>query len=365
MLEKSIKKIKFNKIVIFLLIGLLWILIALKIFFVLLNSKIFIKQNIVIDSWGTISTFIDKLDPIDSFFLKVYINTNSFDFKELKQWVYVFSWNYSKQEIVYTFLNWPLRYYEHITLLESWSKFDIDEYLVSKWYISTWEYIKYVDNSENLMSFRNKFEFLDLAWQSVWQLTTLEGFLYPDTYYIDMSKPFIQQLVMMQLEAFQDKIWKSHKNDLIQFQEKKLDIHWFKKELSLYELIILASIVENEEKLNKNKAIVAWILLNKLDMEWWVYADVTVCYWLAISYKKCNPNIIAANIQDKSNTYNTRQNLGLPPTPISSPSLSTIKSLINLKKTSYMFYLHDQNWQLYPSKTYWEHNLKKSKYLNR
>jgi UPF0755 protein len=91
-------------------------------------------------------------------------------------------------------------------------------------------------------------------------------------------------------------------------------------------------------------------------------ADVTLCYWLKITYSKCRDNILA-NLDDANNLYNTRQNRGLTPTPISSPTYDTINALINYRKTSALYYLHDEKWGIHYADTLEQHNKNKEKYL--
>jgi UPF0755 protein len=84
----------------------------------------------------------------------------------------------------------------------------------------------------------------------------LEGFLYPDTYHIDIKDDFLRTLVSIQLNTFKDKVRTPLKSDFSSFQQKT--------HLSVYETVILASIVEKEEKNPDNKPTVAGIFLNRI-----------------------------------------------------------------------------------------------------
>lgn len=75
-------------------------------------------------------------------------------------------------------------------------------------------------------------------------------------------------------------------------------------------------------------------------------ADVTLCYGLEITYDQCRAAILP-NLNDATNLYNTRKNIGLPPTPISSPSLATINALFHYKNTNALYYLHDEKGQIH------------------
>jgi UPF0755 protein len=124
----------------------------------------------------------------------------------------------------------------------------------------------------------------------------------------------------------------------------------------------LASIVEKEEKSVKEKATVAWVLKKRLNENWFIWADATVCYPYELTFDECTPKFIWNHIQDK-NDYNTRTKLGLPKTPICNPSALSIEAVYNAKNTPYYYYLHDENWQIHYAKTNEEHVANKMLYI--
>jgi UPF0755 protein len=80
-------------------------------------------------------------------------------------------------------------------------------------------------------------------------VSTLEGFLYPDTYHVDKNKELIPQLVNKQLQGFDTRVW----NKLTEPTD-------------FYRTMILASVVEKEERNTDNKATVAGIFLKRLEI---------------------------------------------------------------------------------------------------
>ena len=70
-------------------------------------------------------------------------------------------------------------------------------------------------------------------------------------------------------------------------------------------------------------------------------ADITLCYGLHQGYENCPPSVIAEHLKDENNPYNTRAVVGLPPTPIANPQLSSIQAILNPIITKNLFYLHD------------------------
>ena len=93
-------------------------------------------------------------------------------------------------------------------------------------------------------------------------------------------------------------------------------------------------------------------------------ADITLCYGLRTSYTSCTPAVIARNVSDKNNVYNTRAIRGLPPTTICNPTRESINAVINPQASDYLYYLHDMQGNIHYGTTLEEHNANKAKYLN-
>ena len=108
-----------------------------------------------------------------------------------------------------------------------------------------------------------------------------------------------------------------------------------------YNIVTLASIIEKEERNPINKPRVVGIFLNRIQQGMRIDADITLCYGLHQGYEKCKPDLIVRSLKDTTNLYNTRVHSGLTPGPISSPSLETILAVLNVEKTSNLYYLHD------------------------
>lgn len=132
-----------------------------------------------------------------------------------------------------------------------------------------------------------------------------------------------------------------------------VDMHWA-------DVVNLASIVEREAARN-DKALVAGILLKRLSMNMPLQADATLQYvrgsagaWWP------TPRSEDKSIDSPFNTYIYK---GLPPHPISNPSVDSIKAVINHEQTDCVYYLHDNSGQIHCSKTYSEHRANIERYL--
>jgi len=314
------------------------------------NAKIsFKEQTITIEKWDTIHKFIAHQTGVKKIMTKIWLRKHKKDIPLLQEWSYpIENKEYTKQEFLELIAKGPQKEYLHLTVLEWWSKYDIDAMLVERGLISAWEFVAKVENQSFIASLKNDFPFL----QMIPQWKSLEGFLYPDTYYLDENVEILPQLIKAQLKNFDAKVWANYASS---FEVRETP-------LTPYQIITLASVIENEEKLLENKPIIAGIFVNRLLQGMRLDADVTLCYWLKITYSKCRDNILA-NLDDANNLYNTRQNRGLTPTPISSPTYDTINALINYRKTSALYYLHDEKWGIHYADTLEQHNKNKEKYL--
>ncbi len=348
------KKKKKSNIFIFILLFVgITIFVVSKILTRIVNKEISLHQEITINEGNWITDFYKNIWNFDAISFKTYLKDNNINLDNIKPWKYTFSWNYSKTQLIEMFRNWPNDNDITLRLLEWWNIYNYDQALSYKGYISTWDYIAFVQNPEIIAKYKSKYQFLAKSWD----ITTLEGFLYPDTYIIAKNKDLIDQLVYLQLENFNTRVREKYKDELINLPNKLKDNGY--RELNFYQIITLASIIEKEEWNPQNKPIIAGIFLNRLKAWRRLDADVSLCYWLKMSYLDCTKTVIAENIDDKTNKYNTRKVKWIPPSPIWNPTADTFEWLINFKKTEYMFYLHNKDGIIEPSVTNQEHSEKK------
>jgi UPF0755 protein len=277
---------------------------------------------------------------INYYLLRKYLKNK--DFKLLK-WQFKIRENSNIEQILKS-LKKPLTEKQiSLTILEWWNIYDIDEYLTNKWLIEKDSYISYVKNPEKIKAMTKFYDFLNP------NLISLEWYLYPDTY-SSRAKFKINELVIKQLNNFENKV-----HSKLFKEEKKLTND------TIYDVITLASIVEKEEKNPLEKSTVAGILKYRLQHNWNIWADITVCYPHKLTAKQCKM-VITKYIKEKSD-YNTRTMIWLPKTPIWNPSFETIDATLNDKKTQYRYYLHNvKTWEIYYWKTNAEHERNK-KYM--
>lgn len=188
------------------------------------------------------------------------------------------------------------------------------------------------------------------------RVKSLEGYLFPDTYFFAKdAKP--EDIINKILANTDTKITKDMRAQIT------------KQKRTIYDVLTLASIVEKEvgrnaqtvadlKKLQDEREVVAGIFMNRLSIGMALQSDATVTYIT----KKKDPSASLEDIQIDS-PYNTYKYKGLPPGPISNPSLSSILAAINYRDTDYLYFLTDSSGEAHYAKTLEEHNQNKAKYL--
>jgi uncharacterized YceG family protein len=152
--------------------------------------------------------------------------------------------------------------------------------------------------------------------------TKVEGFLFPATYDF-LGKTTSKQLVGEQLQAFCTN-W------------RKVDLSYAKsKNLTPYDVLIIASMVEKETLAPSERPLVAAVIYNRLHQRMPLGIDATLRYGLDI---KPTESIRQSQL-DSNSPYNSRKVLGLPPTPIANPGLASIRAAAHPAKVDYLYFV--------------------------
>ncbi|HXV34560.1 MAG TPA: endolytic transglycosylase MltG [Gaiellaceae bacterium] len=150
----------------------------------------------------------------------------------------------------------------------------------------------------------------------------LEGFLFPATYDFteDTTSP---ELVADQLEAF-GRAW------------SEVDMEYARsKNLTPYDVLVIASMVEKEVQVPRERAIVAAVIYNRLREGMPLGIDATIRYGFDIPPTKA----ILQSQLDSDNPYNTRRRVGLPPTPIANPGLAAMQAAAHPADVNYLYFV--------------------------
>jgi UPF0755 protein len=175
----------------------------------------------------------------------------------------------------------------------------------------------------------------------------LEGFLFPATYELrpGMSE---EEIIKLMLEKFQTVFTP-------QLQQRADEV-----DLSVREIITLASIVEREAKLEEERPQVAAVFLNRLQRGMRLESCATVQYILG----KQKETLTTKDLQNPS-PYNTYLHTGLPPGPIANPGASSIKAVLYPADVDYLFFVARGDGSHQFSKTFREHQEAARKYQKR
>jgi UPF0755 protein len=151
--------------------------------------------------------------------------------------------------------------------------------------------------------------------------TSLEGFLFPATYELKKGQR-VNRLVEEQLGQFKRNF-------------DKVDLSFAKrKNLTAYDVLIIASLIEREAMVAKERPLIASVIYNRLSDGIPLGIDATVRF-VTGNWKRPLRQSELAN----PSLYNTRVHAGLPPGPIGNPGLDSIRAAARPAKTNYLFYV--------------------------
>ncbi|MDI3525790.1 MAG: hypothetical protein PWP60_351 [Candidatus Atribacteria bacterium] len=215
-----------------------------------------------------------------------------------------------------------------VTFPEGFTSQQMAQVLEEKGICSKEEYLSLVDNPT----------LFDREWLK--GLSSLEGFLFPDTYFFSVpASP--HQVIEAQLERF---------------EETFLREHYWKSEapLPLQGLVILASLVEREAKAAEDRPLIASVFLNRLQAGMKLQSCASVVYAL---YREKGVWVDHLTLEDlKINSpFNTYLSKGLPPQPICNPGLASLLAVLYPEKSDYLYFVLGEDGRHRFSRTYREH----------
>lgn len=230
-----------------------------------------------------------------------------------------------------------------VTIPEGFTVKDIDALLTEKRLVERGDVIKCADTCDF-----SSFEFLPFG--SIRGLATrggvVEGYLYPDTYFIvsDDFEPkfFLERLLTVFRKRVIDRLSK--------------DIEHSGR--SLHEIVTMASLIEEETRTHEERPIVAGILWKRFDAGRGLDVDAAIRYIL-----EKQTSALTGEDLNTSSPYNIRKFRGLPPGPIASPSFDSIEAALHPEISEYWYYLHGEDGKIRYAVTNEEHNINKYKYL--
>lgn len=195
-----------------------------------------------------------------------------------------------------------------ITIPEGWTIRDIDGYLTELGLIQEGEFSQCALNCEF------EYEFLE-------DVDNLEGFLFPDTYFVDSGNFVTRNFIDKLLSNFDQKLTPELRQGIT---DSGHDIH---------DVIIVASMLEKEVRTTNDIPVVSGIIWKRLRNGWPLGIDATLLYVQS-------DNVLTAEDLRMDTRYNTRLYQGLPPSAISNPGMASIEGAIYPEDSEYWFYLN-------------------------
>lgn len=174
----------------------------------------------------------------------------------------------------------------------------------------------------------------------------LEGYLFPATYEV---RPGLSEkdIIDLMLKRFQEAFTPE-----LTHRAQELG-------LSVRDVVILASMVEREAKLDKERPLIAAVFLNRLQRGMRLESCATIQYILGKQKEKLTYEDLRID-----SPYNTYLHNGLPPGPISNPGLASIKAVLYPAKVDYLYFVSRGDGSHYFSRTWGEHQMAARHYQN-
>lgn len=169
-------------------------------------------------------------------------------------------------------------------------------------------------------------------------LYPLEGYLYPETYFIPENNVDIQAVTKDMLDKMDAELT-PYKEDITT-----------KLGFTVHQFLTFASVVEKESLFDDDRPMIAGVFLNRLYEGMGLQSDITVLYALGESHV----DVSIAETQVDS-PYNTYKNAGLPIGPVCAVPARTMEDCINYEPSDYFFFFATEDGDVLYTETYAEH----------
>ncbi len=203
--------------------------------------------------------------------------------------------------------------YYPVTIPEGFTRMEIAEILAATGRIDKQEFLEETEKTEWL---RGDFP----------EAENLEGFLFPDTYYLDDTST-AEKVVGMMTSRFRSVYEEATQGATSQ--------------LKPFEIVVLASMIETETTVPKEHGVVSSVFHNRLRLRMLMQCDPTVAYGLVLE-DRFRGRILLADLKDP-HPYNTYVHPGLPPGPIANPGRKALAAAAKPAETDYLYFVAKGN----------------------
>ena len=208
--------------------------------------------------------------------------------------------------------------FARLTIIEGWTRFEIADAMLK---VSSFR----LKDRKQAMKL---FDSIDLIKDIDAKAKNLEGYLFPDTYFIDGNST-AKEVVQDMVKRFRD-VWFS-----------KLKSKAYARGFGAHRVVTEASIIETEAKLKSERPLVASVIENRIKKNVPLGVDSTLIYAAKLAGTWKNDGKVYQSDIDRVSPYNTRNNKGLPPGPVASPGLSSLEAAINPVSSNFIYYVRN------------------------
>ncbi|MDO4485788.1 MAG: endolytic transglycosylase MltG [Bacillota bacterium] len=227
---------------------------------------------------------------------------------------------------------------EKFTIIEGASIPQAAEAIAAEMPFTADEIIKKWSDRDYLESLIKKYWFLTDDIMNKEIMYPLEGYIYPETYFVTTEAPSIEEITTSILDKTDEEL-----------TARKAEISASGR--TIHEFLTLASIVENESLFEKDRPMIAGVFINRLDKDMPLQSDITVLY--ALQEKRVDVTYDDLEVESKYNTY---KNTGLPVGPVCAVPGRTMDDVLNYEKSDYLYFFATEDGKVLYSKTVEEHN---------
>ena len=301
-------------------------------------------------SLSQVATVLKEKNLIKSVFyfkLLAYIQGKS---EKIQSGEYVFKQKLSSQEILNTLIRGQTRLYR-VTFPEGYNIYEMAELLNQGQFLKKEDFIALCQNPQFVYEMLGE------------RQLGLEGYLFPDTYYIPRpvkAKVLIQQMVQNFFKTYRRVVRQTlpggDKGETL-FADRNLNTNKQSPLLKLtrHELVILASIVEKETGLAQERDLIAGVFYNRLKKRMRLESDPTILYGMMQE----KGGLIELNIRKKDilrkTPYNTYRLPRFPAGPIGNPGAGALKAVLKPATSPFLYFVSRNDGSHVFSKTYKEH----------
>ncbi len=208
--------------------------------------------------------------------------------------------------------------FERLTIIEGWTRFEIADAMVKV------PAFKLRDRKQAMKLLDATILIKDIDTKA----KNLEGYLFPDTYFID-SNSTATEVVKEMVKRFRE-VWFNKLKSMA--DSRKMDAHT---------VVTEASIIETEAKLKSERPLVASVIENRIRGDIPLGVDSSLIYAAKLAGTWKNDGKVYQSDIDRKSPYNTRLNKGFPPGPIASPGLSSLEAAVNPASSNYLYYVRN------------------------